>query len=413
MVNLFKTVWGMGKKHFPPSNTLIIVLALFFAALFLCPNGMESRVQRFGNMHMAALFCAGLYAMRYNKWTGILIAYSAVFMAVTTAEMQIITVMLIMSILFIFLAGTKFDKERIYNMICIITLLNVAWQIMQYFGVYFINIPFKEYAKMYVGLMSNVNEVSALIAISLPCFFRKRWFFLLPIVVIGLYLSKSYGGILAAVIISIIFALIEFRGKKRIGIILAGILSVAAFLAFIRPIDIKDHETIKTFKSRFAAYSVAWDTWGYNVITGWGIGQFKNVFPLVSAFNQLKKEDAILLLERVYDKNAIKALVLDKRYDDIDYFKKDRVPEIFLELHNEPLEWLFNTGIIGLILLSGSLFPVLIRGLIIRTPAFYGLFASCLCSLWFFGWHIIPIGLVTVTYAGMIENEWRSKHEKG
>jgi len=403
MVTIIQTIWGRGKMFFPPSNTFIIVLALFLCGVFLFPNGQETRVQRFGNMHLAALLCVGLYAMRFNGWVGTILVYSVLFMAVTVSEMSIITVMLIMGILFCLLAGARVNVNRIYDMICVIALLNVLWQILQYFKIYIINWPIEGFTAQNVGLMGNTNEVSALLALCLPCFFRRKWVFFIPFICLGLYLAGSRSGVVAAAAVSIIYAISKLERINGAVVIVAIIFCLLMVDSFVRPIFSMD----RSFRERITANRTAIDVASYTLWTGWGIGQFKNVFPLVSAFPRLKTKDAEFLMNNVHDMNTMKSFILDKRAKDQDYFKSDKISCIFLELHNEYLEWFFNTGLIGLTLLMIGLGVLFYHGFATGSLAVYGFLASCLCSLWFFGWHIIPTAFITVVYAGIIENEWR------
>lgn len=385
-----KAVWG---RVFPPSNTFILLVALFLCVLLLVPNGQESRVQRFGTMHLAAVFCIGLYAMRFNPWVGSLLAYSVVFMAVTVSEMPIITVMLIMGILFVFVAGSKLNREYAYNIVCGIALVNVLWQVLQKFGILVINVPLKGYDITCVGLMANTNETAALLALCLPCFFRKKWVYAIPVMVIGLVLANSYGGILAAGIVSVIYGFIELQSwSLRISTVVVSLLIAAVFVFFIRP------NIAPSFYTRLPAYSDTIKVFKANP-SGWGIGQFKYVFPLATAFDNLSIDDAKTLIYYLYDKNALSEYIKNTPKED-----RDKGRTVFTELHNEYLEWLFNAGWFGFILLAGVLLSVFRRGFKTRSLSTYGLLASCLSATWFFPWHIIPTAFLTVFYIGDIEN---------
>ena len=56
------------------------------------------------------------------------------------------------------------------------------------------------------GLMGNINESSAFIALTAPGFFRKHWFWFIPFLIYGLYISKSFNGVIALGVISMFYA---------------------------------------------------------------------------------------------------------------------------------------------------------------------------------------------------------------
>lgn len=346
--------------------------------------------------------------MRLNAWAGFLISYSAVFMALTVSEMPIITVMLILGVLFILVAEGRFNRDRAYDLICFVALANVAWQIMQYFGVFILNLPMHGYEFSHVGLMSNRNETAALLATCLPCFFRKRWACFLPVMLTGIFLANSYGGILASSIVCSLFVVMTMNRKRALLLVVVSVLCMAFFLFYVRPIK-NAGPLLKS--ERLIADVVSLDTWRYQTM-GWGIGQFKYVFPLVSSFNHLSPDEAKQHISLTHNQNALKALLENKKKISPTYFSVDRMPEVFTELHNEYLEWLFNAGWIGFVLLSGGLLSVLYCGLRLGSLAAYGLLASCLSALWFFPWHIIPTAFITTLYVGDITNQWRSSRCK-
>ena len=383
-----------------PSDSLILAFFLFLSVLVLLPTGIESRDQRYGNMLIFSILCMGLYSMRLNFMVGLLLSYSSIFMFAKVAEMPIVNVIIVVASLFVFVASSR-DKriqEAGYDLICATAIFNVMWQALQLNGIFWINIPLPLYASTgLVGLMGNTNETGAILAMSLPCFFRKRWALWIPVIIAGIMLSRSHGAAVTALIIVTTYGLASLRGTSRVSALLAVIVLFMAFL-WIKPVDFK--------RSRIDADVYALNTWSYN-IHGWGIGQFKYVFPLVSSFNQVDPIQSVQMTRMVYDQWALKDLINDKKGGDKNYFKTDKTEAVFQELHNEYIEWGFNAGIAGFLLLIAGLIHVAVIGIRAGSMSIYGLLASCLSALWFFPWHIIPTIIITIFFVADIVREGR------
>jgi len=93
---------------------------------------------------------------------------------------------------------TKETVKYLYNAICIIVLINLAYLVLQYLNLdpLFIgkdgishNLP--------VALMGNKNFASALLAFGFAAFLRKRWCWFIPLIVLGLIFTKTTGGVFA------------------------------------------------------------------------------------------------------------------------------------------------------------------------------------------------------------------------
>lgn len=128
----------------------------------------------------------------------------------------------------------------------------------------------------YTGFMSNINMAGSLLAMSLPAFFREGWKRYMPIIVAGTFLSFSLGGIIPVLLILCIMA---FSTSLVYGYIITACCAGIFLLYF------KEYETLKNVLkgSRRLEY------WKYMVknivpqkpIVGWGVGQFKLLFPVI------------------------------------------------------------------------------------------------------------------------------------
>lgn len=387
-----KDIWGRG---FPPSNTFIIVTAVIICCLLLVPNGIEPRLQRYVNMHMAGILCIGLYALRINVWAGVLLIYTA-FMCLFGISIPFAVQIMVCGVVFCFVAEGKVSKEALYNTICIIALFNAVWVFMQVCGVFIVTQPVSGTYK--AGLMANRCDEAALLAMCLPFFFRRKWVWGLIIIIPALVAVESHGGILAAAIVTGAYATIAMKKYWIVALCMVGLV---IFFGFVRPIF-----PLQSLKSEYrTAWAEAVDVWQTKPF-GWGIGQFRYVFPLVTAFPSFNKDEAGSWIAQVSDKEALKRHIEKKKAVDPAYFTKSVLDVKFLELHQEYIEWLFNMGFIGFFLLIGGLSRQLWRGFKKRSLSAYGLLAVSLSALWFFPWHLITTALLTAVCIADIEGDY-------
>jgi len=87
--------------------------------------------------------------------------------------------------------------ERIFDALCIVAMLHLY---ILFFEAFIVKWRFP------TGLTANPNESSALMALCAPAFFRKGWLFFILIPVVGLILSKSFGGVVGLCLAFIIYA---------------------------------------------------------------------------------------------------------------------------------------------------------------------------------------------------------------
>jgi hypothetical protein len=120
----------------------------------------------------------------------------------------------------------------ILNIICVIGILQVIMMILQASGVWCTILPainsfkvksvfFKEtkfltliarpFLAVPTGFLSNPNMASSLLALCFPAFLRRKWCWFIPLIFVGLGLSKSLGGIIPVLIVSLAWVFIYRR----------------------------------------------------------------------------------------------------------------------------------------------------------------------------------------------------------
>lgn len=368
----------------------------------MLPNGMSLREQRLINFEIFALAGIGVFVWKANRWIGALYLYTVA----TIPFHQAISIEIMFALAcygLLFLAVTNCHKtDWIWNVFCIAALVNVAYQITQFFGLWLMQVPTAGLTS-YVGILSNTNETSAFLAVTLPCFFRARWKWLLPIPVLGLFLSSSIGGAVAAGLGGLLWCALNLRwiGYKRalaaavvILIILGGAVERKAARYESYGSDLVTH--YKSDRVRYWIEELA--PVASMKPFGWGLGQFQYVMPLIAQPTLIPPAGRLYLYKNVGDKIAFEDALQKVSGGDKGYFAKQRWHEIWIEAHNEYLETWFALGLPGLILLLIAI------GMSFRGPAIarYGLTISAISAIWFFSWQIAPIAIVTVTYLGVI-----------
>ena len=111
-------------------------------------------------------------------------------------------------VLLVFISISNIDTETFYKWICIGAIVQCLIAIPQQFEIFpfvwfmnFIGIrTINPLVSKAVGTLQNSNFFSAYIAISLPFFFRKKWRWFIPVIVVHLLLSASTTAVISAAI---------------------------------------------------------------------------------------------------------------------------------------------------------------------------------------------------------------------
>lgn len=237
------------------------------------------------------------------------------------------------------------NKNLIYNLICIFALLNVLWLALQVNKIYIIFYPtsyFRDGGQaIQTGFFANRNEVSVYLAASLPFFFRGKWHYGIIPVLAGLVAAQTTTGAIGAVIVLAVYGIILLhrKGWKIKWIVLPGLIfSIVAISAYMKFV----HQG--GYGGRLSAYQKSLELVEEKPLWGWGITQGKYVIPLYLNGDRQKARYLVyaykhvvyhLDFKNVYLKNPIR-------------HKTDEV--IWTHLHNDPIQWAVEAGLIGLAL---------------------------------------------------------------
>lgn len=328
-----------------------------------------------------------------NKWLLILIAYtylSTIFapkpefnlfdvnvgMFWVWQPMFYITVFFLMLVTVSSIELTVDNKTLILKTMSWVGFIMSIYVVLQYFGFeQFFNFNNKANNSVYKlhGSMGNILNMATFVAPIVPIalYLRKYIFALLMIIVICLTHSQVAIG---ALIFSLLFYF-YINNKKAFFVVLTGALILCAF-------KVNCYIKTKSFNDDHGRFEV-WQNIVTDLknplhkdkndrypLTGFGLGSFKYVF-------HIKHPNT-------------------KGYGG------------FQQAHNEYLEWLYNTGFIGVFLFLASIWQVIKSGLT-KDKLKTALLSSFLCiAICAGGWIVFQLGaniFYAVTIAGLLHNQ--------
>jgi len=220
--------------------TYLIVAVFFTVTTFRVPVGGELRALFEYSVRCGIVLLFAAYLIKeVNLWAGILLItglishslpwfiLSGVNQLHTTRSYIALDWMVFSLILYALLVKTDYDIETVYNMICVAALIQVVWLISQRIGYDpYRLIGFKGNLEV-TGLMANPNETSAFIAICTPAFFRGKWLWFLPVVMVGLFILGCLNGMLALSAAGAIYLFLFAYKKRNIVLIIGAVVGVA------------------------------------------------------------------------------------------------------------------------------------------------------------------------------------------
>jgi len=217
------------------------------------------------------LALAGVIWKYANKWIAmflLLALVSSVFPFSTAnstfAFRAVLTGVIWYALIVIFLPETSI--VHLLNTICIIALCHIALLILQTLNLDPFFVPRYGTKDIPVGLMSNQNEVSALLAFCFPAFLREKWIWGIIPLIGGLLMSKSLGGIIAVGFGIIFYLAIKGHMLSSISLGFALLLFGGLFLFE----ESSFHARIYAWKHGLTLYKEHW-------LMGAGIGHWKVV----------------------------------------------------------------------------------------------------------------------------------------
>lgn len=281
---------------------IIVACLLIFASVWRLPLVTNPRLafQMFFEITVFGLF--GVLLWHANKWFAlffILAFISSVYPngdPVSWVAFRSVFYGLLWYLLIVHFVNTR-GIQPIIDAMCIIALANVLLLITQELGLCMKTIgfdliytPLSGKGTRPVGLMANRNEVSCLLAFCLPAFFsRKRWKYFLPAIILGLFLAKSTGGILASTV-GILFYLC-MRGRIVWGLcfVISAIFLHWLFMDF------------PSSSGRWEPWKKGWKLYKQHWVFGLGLGHWKVVFSKVKILGLFYKTAHNEIVQAVFE----------------------------------------------------------------------------------------------------------------
>ena len=259
----------MDRRNQRSVKTLAAVIAMifFFAAILRLPGLTPAnyRLYMIGLFNLMILFSFVCFLwVIVNKWVALFLLLAIVSRGfplpteVAAETFEYIVYGIIWYCVVFFTA--RHVPDYYLDALCVIALANTMALIVQHLPIrsWYVGVP--------SGLMSNPNETSTCLAMCLPACFRpgRTWF--IPVVLTGLVLSKSFGGVLAAS-----FGLIFF-GYMQGGIVITTTLVLAGLVGFYLFIDKPATvERLEPWQRALELYPQRW-------LMGCGLGHWKVAF---------------------------------------------------------------------------------------------------------------------------------------
>jgi len=258
--------------------------------------------------------------------------------------------------------------QKVLNAVCVVGIIQALWMVLQSAGIWILVYSTNRYPGAVFGFQDHHNLAAALLALTLPAFFREKYNLFIPFIWYGLFLSKSLSGILPAAIVTAIYVFIRFRRDKRILSLFTCLFLASgwAYVTFFENLGVA-----LSSQGRFGTWAgifqkMVAEKW----LTGWGIGEFKIVWNTI-----------------------YKAPV-----------------EPFLQAHNDYLQVWAEIGLIGLIIVSGFIGNIIfnyLHGILKGKPqgyhlAFAGFFITVLNAFANFLFHT-PVAIISLMYFSIIQ----------
>lgn len=254
---------------------ILIAVALFLGGIIRFPAD-DLRLEILFLFKLSCVATVAICLWRYNMWLSLFLVFAAFSMIcpfytkVSCAAFENVFYGMVLILSLNIMVDTD-NVGLLLNAICLIAFANILFLLLQYFDMDPLFIPVSAGANPPTGLMGNRNFVNALLAFCLPAFFRKRWVYFVPIIVLGLIMSKSSGGTLAAMA-----GVIFYFALKKKNVIKISALILAACVLFILFID----PPVGSFAKRIEAWHGALPFYKQHWAIGCGLGHWKIVFKV-------------------------------------------------------------------------------------------------------------------------------------
>lgn len=262
-------------RNIKPYGPHLAALILVIVGVWRVP-APETRLGFTLLMETGVLLALALWVGRVNVWWGLFVALAlfSSFYPVYSRFSFLALYGVVMAALWYLMLTRWVDPDatrHLMDALCVLVLFHVLFQILQLFNMDPLLIHSNPDAQQAVGLMANRNEVSALLAFSVPAFLRPKWCWGLIPVALGLILARTMGGMVAAAGGLLFYNVMQGR------VYLSLALAVMAVLVYAWLIDGAGLE-------RLAVWKIGLKTGQQHWLFGSGIGHWKVVFnaPMVN-----------------------------------------------------------------------------------------------------------------------------------
>jgi hypothetical protein len=249
-------------------NVLVATL-LVLASVVILPIMPNLRLVLRVNFEITVALTLAAFLWRINKWMSLFLVLSTASMMYPFYDAQsyfAFQAVFYATVWYAVIVKTIDNVDSLLNAICIIALFNIAFMFLQLLDIDPLFKPIHGAKGFPVGLSGNINSVSALLAFCFPAFMRRKWVYFTPLIVTGLIVTKSMGGMLAlACGLIFYFWMYGFRFMP-VATLLVGLILYGSFV---------DTNILSSFNIRL---TVIWETLGYYTqhwVMGSGIGHFK------------------------------------------------------------------------------------------------------------------------------------------
>lgn len=258
----------------------------------------------------------------------------------------------------------------VLNVLCGLTLTHLAFLVCQALNYnpigsialrpQWTSVPFDPVPN--IGLLTNHNEASALLAFGAPAFVRKGWWPFLPLVLAGLALPTTFSGPLAVACSAFVgLFLFPLRWRTRLVSVAGGFLAIFTYARFVDMPDV-------TWRLRAWKMAIV-DLLPERLFTGAGTGHWKIVFA---------------------------------RRDVADYLTGGN-GELLLQAHNEYVQSLFELGILFAVILIGyTVHNVLRYNARARLSTLAVIVIAVVCAA-YHPFHIALLAMVALMWMAMLE----------
>jgi O-antigen ligase len=291
------------------TESLILLATLFFMGWGW--DYQPGEFQRIGRIKILILGAVCLAAVKISKqwhWSiGLFYLYiSAVFLHQGMPGYSVIEIIMVTVTLFLVPEVSKrIDRQMFTNIVLCVAAIHCAFGTMNLFHVY----PMIPNLRMYhpgrpIGLLGQPTVLAAYLAFALPFAIKGKHYVFSALIVALTILTQSTMGMLSLVAVGLVYVLFYRGFWEALGVCIIGTLGCVLFDTFFPEFN------LSSFSGRSEPWADAWSLWKQSPIIGYGIGSWSE------AANQIGKL-------RGYER-------------------------IWIQVHNEYLQGLFEVGLAGM-----------------------------------------------------------------